>query len=160
MRASHKTVAILAGLQALLFTGNSVGIAIHGLAGLALAENKALATLPVTGWVIGAAIATFPASLLMKRIGRRAGFTVGALIGVVGAGICSAAVALGSFWLLCLGTMVFGANNGFGQYFRFAAADGFRSCSPAAWWAGSSALRRASSPWICSRPVTSAPTCP
>lgn len=49
MHASRKTVAILAGLQALLFTGNSVGIAIHGLAGLALAENKALATLPVTG---------------------------------------------------------------------------------------------------------------
>lgn len=50
MHASRKTVAILAGLQALLFTGNSVGVAIHGLAGLALAENKALATLPVTGW--------------------------------------------------------------------------------------------------------------
>lgn len=123
MHDSRKTVAILAAAQALLFTSNSIGIAINGLAGYALAENKALATLPVTGWVVGAAIATFPASLLMKRIGRRGGFTVGTLIGMLGAAICSSAVALGSFWLLCLGTIVFGAYNGFGQYFRFAAAD-------------------------------------
>ena len=123
MHNSRKTVAILAAAQALLFTGNSIGIAINGLAGFALAENKALATLPVTGWVMGAAIATFPASLLMKRIGRRGGFSVGALIGMLGAAICASAVAFGNFWLLCLGTLVFGAYNGFGQYFRFAAAD-------------------------------------
>jgi len=123
MKSSSKNVAILAAAQALLFTNNSTAIAINGLAGYALASNKALATLPVTGWVIGAAVATFPASLFMKRFGRRAGFTLGALIGVVGAAICSTAVALGDFWLLCFGTLVFGAYNGMAQYYRFAAAD-------------------------------------
>jgi MFS family permease len=123
MHSAKKNVAILATAQALLFTNNSTVIAINGLAGYALATNKALATLPVTGWVIGAAIATFPASMFMKRYGRRAGFTLGALIGMLGAAICSVAVAMGEFWLLCLGTMVFGAYNGVGQYYRFAAAD-------------------------------------
>jgi MFS family permease len=123
MDRTKKNVATLAVCQALLFTNNSTAIAINGLAGYALASNKALATLPVTGWVVGAAIATFPASLLMKRIGRRNGFTVGALVGILGASICSLAVYLADFWLLCLGTLVFGVYNGAAQYYRFAAAD-------------------------------------
>lgn len=123
MDPAKKNVAVLAACQALLFTNNSTAIALNGLAGYALASNKALATLPVTSWVIGAALTTFPASLLMKRIGRRAGFTVGALIGMIGALICSLALYAGSFWLLCLGTLVFGVYNAVAQYYRFAAAD-------------------------------------
>ncbi len=118
-----RNVAVLAACQALLFTNNSILIALNGLAGYALAADKSLATLPVTGWVVGAALTTFSASLLMKRIGRRAGFTVGACIGIVGAAICAGALSLGSFWLFCFGTVVFGAYNAFGQYYRFAAAD-------------------------------------
>jgi MFS family permease len=123
MDRARKNVTVLAACQALLFTNNSTAIALNGLAGWALAPNKALATLPVTGWVIGAALSTLPASLLMKRIGRRAGFTAGALIGMIGAAICSWALYLGNFWLLCLGTMVFGVYNAVAQYYRFAAAD-------------------------------------
>jgi MFS family permease len=123
MEIAKKNVAVLSACQALLFTNNSTVIALNGLAGYALAANKALATLPVTGWVIGAALTTFPASMLMKAVGRRAGFTLGALIGVVGAALCSAALYAGSFWMLCLGTTVFGVYNAFAQYYRFAAAD-------------------------------------
>jgi MFS family permease len=118
-----RNVAVLVACQALLFTNNSILISLNGLAGYALAANKSLATLPVTGWVVGGALTTFFASLLMKRIGRRAGFTVGACIGILGAGICSLALWLGNFWLFCSGTVVFGVYNAFGQYYRFAAAD-------------------------------------
>jgi len=127
MDRARKNVAVLAACQALLLTNNSTAIALNGLAGWALASNKTLATLPVTGWVIGGALSTLPASLLMKRIGRRAGFTVGALIGMIGAAICSWALYLGNFWLLCLGTMVFGVYNAVAQYYRFAAADAVRT---------------------------------
>ncbi len=123
MEPAKKNVAVLAACQALLFTNNSTAIALNGLAGYALAANKALATLPVTAWVIGGALSTLPASLLMKRIGRRSGFTVGALTGMVGAAICSFALYLESFWLFCFGTMVFGVYNAAAQYYRFAAAD-------------------------------------
>jgi MFS family permease len=118
-----KNVALLAACQALLLANNSTVIALNGLAGYALAANKSLATLPVTAWVVGAALTTYFASLLMKRIGRRGGFTLGACIGMVGALICSAALWLASFWLFCFGTLVFGVYNAFGQYYRFAAAD-------------------------------------
>ena len=46
----RKNVAVLAACQALLFTNNSILIAVNGLAGYALAADKSLATLPVTGW--------------------------------------------------------------------------------------------------------------
>jgi MFS family permease len=121
--SQNKNVALLATCQALLFTNNSTLIALNGLAGYALAPNKSLATAPVTGWVVGAAATTFFASLLMKRIGRRAGFTFGACIGIVGALICVVALSVANFWLFCLGATVFGVYNAFGQYYRFAAAD-------------------------------------
>ncbi|HSD53288.1 MAG TPA: MFS transporter [Burkholderiales bacterium] len=126
-----KNVAVLAALQALLMTNNSTAIALNGLAGYALASKKSLATVPVTGWVMGAALTTFFASLLMKRIGRKGGFTLGTLVGIVGASICCTALYVRSFWLFVAGTTVFGVYNAFGQYYRFAAADavshGFRA---------------------------------
>jgi MFS family permease len=123
MTRQRKNISLLAAAQALLMTNNSTVIALNGLVGYALAPNKALATVPVTGWVVGAAAATFFASLLMQRFGRRAGFTLGACVGIVGALICSAAIYLGQFWLFVCGTTVFGVYNAFGQYYRFAAAD-------------------------------------
>jgi len=116
-------VGVLAACQALLFTNNSTLIAINGLAGLSLAPNAALATLPVTCWVLGGAIATMPASFHMKRVGRQRGLTSGTLWGIGGALICALAIWLQSFWLLCAGALVWGTYNAYGQYYRFAAAD-------------------------------------
>ncbi|HET9736430.1 MAG TPA: MFS transporter [Burkholderiales bacterium] len=123
MNSTHRNVGLLAACQALLMSNNATLIAINGLAGLALAPATALATLPVTCWVAGGALATMPASLHMKRVGRQRGMTMGMLWGVVGALICAGAVWLQSFWLLCFGTLVFGVYNAYGQYYRFAAAD-------------------------------------
>jgi MFS family permease len=120
---TKRNVGLLAACQAMLFTNNSTLIAINGLAGLALAPYKALATLPVTCWVLGGAMATMLASLHMKRVGRQAGLTSGTVWGVVGALLCAGAIVLQNFWLLCFGTLVWGVYNAYGQYYRFAAAD-------------------------------------
>ncbi|MFH1045275.1 MAG: hypothetical protein V1796_09610 [Pseudomonadota bacterium] len=57
MENAKKSVALLAGCQAMPFTGNVTLISLAALAGFSLADNKALATLPVTAYVAGAAIA-------------------------------------------------------------------------------------------------------
>lgn len=119
----RKNVLILAACQALLFTGNVVLIALNGIVGYEFASDKSLATLPVTTFVIGVALATIPASLYMRQVGRRAGFMTGAALGAVGAAIATYAVHIASFWLLCSGTALMGVYSGFGQYYRFAAAD-------------------------------------
>ena len=81
MQAFRKSVALLATCQALLFANNATLISVNALAGYALTETKSLATLPVTFWVCGAAAATLPASLLMRRLGRRGGFYLGSVLG-------------------------------------------------------------------------------
>ena len=123
MNKAQKNVALLSACQGLLLTNNSILIAANGLAGYALATDKALATLPITTYIVGAALTTMPASLLMRRLGRRTGFTLGAVFGIVGALICSYAAFAHEFWLLCAGTLVLGIYNATGQYYRFAAAD-------------------------------------
>src|SRR3981189_1289372 len=120
---ARRNVGLLAACQALLFTNNPTLIAIHGLAGLALAPYMGPATLPVTCWVLGGALATMPASLHMKRVGRRRGLISGTFWGIVGALICACALWAPNFWLLCFGTLVWGVYNAYGQYYRFAAAD-------------------------------------
>jgi MFS family permease len=119
----RRNVTVLACLQALLLANNSTVIALNALVGHALATDKSLATLPVTGWVAGSALSTYFASMLMRRIGRKRGFALGASFGVLGAVMSSAAVFLGSFWLFMAGATVFGVYSAFGQYYRFAAAD-------------------------------------
>jgi len=123
MNSTRRNVGLLAGCQAMLFTNNSTLVAINGLAGLALAPRPSLATLPVTCWVLGGALATMPASLYMKRVGRQAGLTAGTFWAVAGALVCGAAIYGGYFSLLCLGALLFGVYNAHGQYYRFAAAD-------------------------------------
>lgn len=123
MDTARKTVALLSACQALLFTNSVTLIAINGLAGYALAADKGLATLPVTAQVIGSALSTIPASLVMQRIGRHAGFQIGSGFGLAGGAIATLAIALSSFWLLCFGTLILGVYGAFGLYYRFAAAD-------------------------------------
>ncbi len=116
-------ISVLALLQALLLTNNVTLIAVTGLAGFALAPDKALATLPVTGYVVGAALASPFAAALMRRRGRRVGYTIGASIAIVGALAASHAVSIGSLWLLIAANLLTGVFNAFGASYRFAAAD-------------------------------------
>ena len=123
MTPQTRNVGLLCATQALLFTNNTILISINGLAGYALASDKSLATLPVTAYVVGAALTTMPVSQLMRRVGRTNGFSIGTLIGILGALICGFAVYSHDFWMLCAGTLVMGIYNASGQYYRFAAAD-------------------------------------
>lgn len=123
MEKQYRNVWVLAGCQATLQTTGTTMVAITGLAGAMIAANPAFATVPLTCYVLGSAITTIPASLLMKAIGRRAGFQIGTALGALGAVVCSLAIYLADFWLLCGGMAVMGMYTSFGKYYRFAAAD-------------------------------------
>jgi MFS family permease len=71
----------------------------------------------------GTMAAIVPASFLMARFGRRNGFTIGAIIGGIGAAIAVLAIFRAAFPLFCLGTFLLGAYTGFSAYYRFAAAE-------------------------------------
>ncbi len=120
----RRNVLLLAACQALMFSGNSMLIATSALIGYdLLGADKSLATLPIAVQMIATLATSIPASLLMGRIGRRAGFICGSLLGLAGGVTGSLALELGSFALFCAATMLVGAFNGFAIYYRFAAAD-------------------------------------
>lgn len=123
MESQYRNVFVLSGCQATLQVTGATMISVTGLAGYALAADKSLATIPLTCYVVGSALTTIPASLLMRRIGRRAGFQSGTAMGVLGSAVCSYAIVAASFWLLCLGMFLMGSYTAFGKYYRFAAAD-------------------------------------
>lgn len=118
-----KNVLVLFVAQALFITIWALMTISGGLTGAALAPNKALATLPFTAMIIANAVTTLPASLLMRRVGRRAGFIVATLTCAAGGLLAAWAVHAGDFWLFNAGAFVMGVFAGFAQFYRFAAAD-------------------------------------
>jgi hypothetical protein len=59
----------------------------------------------------------------MQRVGRRLGFMTSSVFGMAGAVIATVGVLKAEFSIFCFGTIFIGAFNGFGQYYRFAAAE-------------------------------------
>jgi MFS family permease len=121
--ARRRNVLLLALCQAFFMTSTSAVVTSAALIGHSLADDKALATLPLGMQFIAVMLVTVPASLLMKRIGRRDGFTIGLFIGLIGAGLAIIAIRDADFVLFCIACLFIGSFNGFGQYYRFAAAD-------------------------------------
>lgn len=120
---ARRNVRLLAVCQALGMTANSLMLSTSALVGVALAPRPSLATLPLAVQFLATMLAAIPASLLMGRIGRRAGFLVGGGLGVVAGVLASVALLNGLFALFCLGAAFVGAFNAFANYYRFAAVD-------------------------------------
>jgi MFS family permease len=113
----------LAVAQALAGANSTVVYATGAVLGNMLAPSKALATLPISIFVVGMAASTLPAGAIARRYGRRAAFLTGTGCGVLVGLLAALAVVLGSFWLFCVATFFGGAYAAVVLSFRFAAAD-------------------------------------
>ncbi len=120
---ARKNVILLSVCQALANSGSSLIVAVSALVGLWLAEDKSLATLPIATQFAATMFTTLPASFLMRRFGRRVGFTIGQCFGLIGMAACAYAIYRMSFSGFIAGCVLIGIHNAFWQYYRFAAAD-------------------------------------
>ncbi len=109
--------------QGLLMVNNVVFIAVNGLVGLALAPVGWMATLPITAYVAGGALATGLVARHQRRWGRQRTFQLGLLVAIASAGVCAWAALSRNFWLLTAATLVAGYYNANGSLYRFAAAE-------------------------------------
>ena len=123
-REQRGNIARLTIAQALAGANAVVVYATGSIVGNMLAPDKALATLPLSIFVVGMAACILPAGAIARRHGRRAAFLAGTGCGVLVGLLAALAVVLGSFWLFCLGTFFGGAYAAVVLSFRFAAADG------------------------------------
>ena len=120
--AIRRNVFILATCQMLFGSSRLLLIATASIIAWGMGY-KALATMPAALVIVGTAIATMPASMLMRVTGRRLGFMIGAGIGALAGVMVLLAIVRNNFWLLCAATLTYGVYAAFGQYYRFAAAD-------------------------------------
>ena len=120
---TYISILLLSICFALSASTSSLSVSASSLVGFQIANNKALATLPLTFHLMGTMLAGIPASLLMKRIGRRYGFLIGTGIGTFGAASASLAIIYSSFPLFCLSIFCLGVLNGFAQLYRFTAVE-------------------------------------
>ncbi|MEZ7836123.1 MAG: MFS transporter [Burkholderiaceae bacterium] len=119
----NKNLWFLAAAQGLFLTHNVVFIAINGLVGLALAPLGWMATLPITGYVVGAALSTGIVAKTQRRFGRQVSFQLGLLVALVSALLCALATIQSNFWMLVCATVLAGYYSANGQLYRFAAAE-------------------------------------
>lgn len=123
MFPGSRNILLLAASQAMMLSAIVMSMTLAAILGSILAPTKSLATLPVAVMVIGAAIASLPAAMLMRRLGRRAGFLIGATLGVAGSAVAALGLQQQSFQLFVLGHLLLGSYQGFANYYRFAAAE-------------------------------------
>lgn len=114
---------MLAAAQMLGSSGLTVTVILGGIVAADIAPRPSMATVPISLAIVATALTTIPASLLMQRIGRRAGFIVGASIGLVGGLVAAQAVVRADFLLFCAATLLLGSSMAFTQQYRFAAAE-------------------------------------
>jgi len=116
----NRHLLLLVVCQGLFLTNNVTFIAINGLVGWSLAPLGWMATLPVTGYVVGAALSAMPVARLQARVGRKRAFQVGLVVAALSSALCAFAVGIGSFWLLVTATLVAGFYSANAALYRFA----------------------------------------
>lgn len=119
----NKNLLILIFCQFLGTSGSVLLITIGGIIGSELAPNKALATLPVTLLVLGTALSTYPASMIMQAIGRRKGFALASMVSCLALMLCAWSLIIENFYVYCVTTLLFGFNQAFVMQYRFGAAE-------------------------------------
>jgi len=118
-----RNLLILTGCQLISATGAIIMVTLGGIIGAKLAADPTLATLPVSIMVLCVAASTIPATVLMRRIGRRRGFALASLSATLATAFAGFALYRQSFLLFVVAGATFGINMAFTQQYRYAAAE-------------------------------------
>ena len=118
-----KNVWVLAIVQPLVMSSAPVMIFVGGLLGTHLAPDPKMATLPLAIMIVGTALFTIPAAMLMKLVGRKQGSLLGLFSAFIGALLAAYAAYVASFLWLLIGSLLMGVSLAFMQQFRFAALE-------------------------------------
>ena len=114
-----KNIYVIAAVVSLNFCSMSMMVLVAGLLGANTANNPIYATLPIAMMMVGTALSTIPAAMIMQRIGRKDGFTLGILVAIIGAVLAYFSALHGNFWLFVVASILLGFNAAFVQQARF-----------------------------------------
>ncbi len=118
-----RNILILLVCQMISATGAIVLVTLGGIIGAKLTQNPAFATLPISIMVISVAATAIPATVLMRKFGRKPGFALASLCSVASVLLAAYALNVSSFSIFIAAAGLFGINMAFTQQYRFAAAE-------------------------------------
>lgn len=119
----RRNLIVLVLSQLISATGSIVFVTLGGIIGATLTNNQAWSTLPVSMMVLATAATTVPATVLMRRYGRRVGFSLASCSAIVAVLFAAWALSESSFVLFLIAGLLFGINMAFMQQYRYAAAE-------------------------------------
>ena len=119
----NKNLVVLTIAQSLGMCSGPVVILLGGILGAQLASSSELATLPIAFMIVGSVLSITPATMIMKRFGRRVGFCIGSLVAFLGCMFAAYSIYIAYFPLFCLATTLIGFNMAVIQQYRFAAVE-------------------------------------
>ena len=122
----YRTATVLFLAQALFTAATIAAFTLSPVIAAALSGRDAAAGLPSTLTLAGRATIAYPIGWLMDRIGRRAGLSLGFLVGTAGAALSFWAVLTEQFPVFLLGALLLGVMRGAGEQGRYAAAEVYR----------------------------------
>lgn len=119
----NRNLVLLFFSQAIFVAVIIISFTVSGLIGEMLATDPKNATLPTAFFSLATLSCIFPASILMKRIGRKKGFLLGIASGIISGIMSVIAIYMDSFALFCVANLFLGGYQAFAQYYRFAAVE-------------------------------------
>jgi MFS family permease len=120
---NYRTLIVLTFAQCFGQTAAPILVLLGGIVGAQIAPSLDWATLPIAIQIIGIASATIPASYLMSKVGRKAGFLGGTALAIFAALFAAWGIFQQSFALFCIASFFIGNYIAFLQQFRFAVAE-------------------------------------
>ena len=120
---NYRTLIVLTFAQCFGQTAAPILVLLGGIVGAQIAPSLDWATLPIAIQIIGLASATIPASYLMSKVGRKAGFLGGTALAIFAALFAAWGIFQQSFALFCIASFFIGNYIAFMQQFRFAVAE-------------------------------------
>ncbi len=123
LRPAWRVTAGLMLSQSLSQASLSSAFTVNTLAAVMLSGQRELAGLAGMAVLSGAALGAYPVGRLMERLGRRAGLTLGAVLGGVGAALAALALVRGSFLAFLWGLVIMGVGRVALDQSRFAVAE-------------------------------------
>ena len=120
---NYRTLIVLTFAQCFGQTAAPILVLLGGIVGAQIAPSIDWATLPIAIQISGIAFATIPASYLMSKVGRKAGFLAGTALAIFASLFAAFAIYQQSFTLFCVASFLIGNYIAFLQQFRFAVAD-------------------------------------
>ncbi len=121
-----RNLYVLVACQLISATSTITFVTLGGIIGAQLTTNKAIVTLPLSLMVVAVAATPIPATMVMRRFGRRHGLMMASVFAALAMLVSIVALRQGSFVLFCVATMMLGVNIAFTQQYRYAAAESVR----------------------------------